>query len=40
VLLEAREDEGDQVAEQIAAFGAELMTGLFAVEMKVDVDRW
>jgi DNA polymerase I-like protein with 3'-5' exonuclease and polymerase domains len=40
VLLEAREDEGDRVAEEIAAFGAELMTSLFAVEMKVDVDRW
>jgi DNA polymerase I-like protein with 3'-5' exonuclease and polymerase domains len=40
VVLECLLDEGDQIASEIAAFGAELMTDLFDTEMKVDTDRW
>jgi DNA polymerase I-like protein with 3'-5' exonuclease and polymerase domains len=40
LLLEMRPDEGDQVAQEIAAFGAEWATEIFDIEMKVDVDRW
>lgn len=40
LVLEAPLDEGDQVAAEIATYGAELMTELFSTEMKVDVDRW
>lgn len=40
VVLECPEDEGDQIAAEVAAMGSELMTGLFNVEMGMDVDRW
>lgn len=40
ILLECRLDEGDHVAGEVAAYGAELFTGAFQIEMKVDVDRW
>lgn len=40
LVLEAPLDEGDQVAAEIAASGAQMMTELFSTEMKVDVDRW
>lgn len=40
VVLEAPLDEGDQLAAEVAAFGASLMTEIFGVMMKVDTDRW
>ncbi len=40
ILLEAPLDEGDQVSREVAAYGAELFTDAFQIEMKVDVDRW
>lgn len=38
VLLEAPLDEGQQVASEVAAYGGELMTELFDVPMKCDID--
>lgn len=40
ILMEAPLDEGDQIALEVAAYGAELFTDAFQIEMKVDVDRW
>lgn len=40
VVIEAKLDEGQGVAEQIATYGAELFTEIFTTEMKVDIDRW
>lgn len=40
VVMEAPLDEGQPVAEEIAAFGAEFMTDIFGIEMKVDIDGW
>lgn len=40
VVLEAPVDEGDQIAADISAYGTELFTGLFNIEMPVDIDRW
>lgn len=40
LVIEALEDEGDEVAEQIAAYGRELFTSTFDTPMKVDIDRW
>lgn len=40
VVLEAPLDEGDQLAREVAARGAEMATDLFKIEMKVDTDRW
>jgi DNA polymerase I-like protein with 3'-5' exonuclease and polymerase domains len=40
VVLEAPLDEGDEVAQEIAKWGADFMTDLFNTPMGVDVDRW
>lgn len=40
VLLECPLDEGDQVASEVAAYGAKLFTDLFKIDMSVDTDRW
>jgi len=40
LLLEMKPDEGDQIAAEVAAFGAEWATEIFGIEMKVDTDRW
>lgn len=40
VVLECRLDEGDQIAREIADFGAPFMSELFDIEMGVDIDRW
>jgi DNA polymerase I-like protein with 3'-5' exonuclease and polymerase domains len=40
IVIEAPLSEGQPVAEEIAAFGAEFMTNIFGIEMKVDVDGW
>lgn len=40
VVLEAPPDEGAQVAAEIAAFGGEMMTDLFSIEMSVDHEIW
>lgn len=39
-VLEMPLDEGDQIAAEIAAWGGELMTNLFGIEMSMDTDRW
>lgn len=40
IVMECLLDEGDQIAAEVAEFGAAMMTELFGTEMKVDVDRW
>jgi hypothetical protein len=40
VVLECLLDEGDQIAKEIADFGAPFMSELFDIEMGVDIDRW
>lgn len=40
IVLEAPLDEGDQVSSEVAEYGAAMMTELFGITMKVDVDRW
>lgn len=40
IVIEAPLDTGQGVAEQISAYGAELMSDIFGVKMKVDIDRW
>lgn len=40
VVNESPLDEGEQVAQEMADFGAELFSNLFGTTMKVDVDRW
>jgi DNA polymerase I-like protein with 3'-5' exonuclease and polymerase domains len=40
IVMECRLDEGDQIAAEVAEYGATMMTDLFGTTMKVDVDRW
>lgn len=37
--LECPIDEGDRIAAEVAEWAAELMTGLFHIDMKMDIDR-
>lgn len=39
VYLECPIDEGDQIAKECAEWGAALMTELFHIEMRMDIDR-
>jgi DNA polymerase I-like protein with 3'-5' exonuclease and polymerase domains len=40
ILLECPLDEGDEIARQVAEYGAELFTEAFQTPMRVDIDRW
>ena len=40
IILEAPLDEGDQIAAEVAEWGADFMTEVFNTQMTVDVDRW
>lgn len=40
LVLECLLDEGDEIAQEVAAYGRELATNCFETEMKVDIDRW
>lgn len=40
LVMECPLDEGDQVCAEVSAMGAELMTGLFDIEMRLDVERY
>jgi DNA polymerase I-like protein with 3'-5' exonuclease and polymerase domains len=40
IVMEMREDEGDEVAEEVAAYTAEFASELFKVEMKCDIGMW
>lgn len=40
LVLECKLDEGDQIAREVAAFGVELFSNAFSIDMRVDTDRW
>jgi hypothetical protein len=40
LLLECDPDEGEEICTDIAAWGAEVASNLFDIEMKVDVEQW
>lgn len=40
IVLECPLDEGDEIASQVAEYGAELMTEIFGIQMIVDIDRY
>lgn len=40
VLLELPNRRGEEIAGEVAALGADLMTNLFDIEMGVDADKW